>query len=399
VKLPRFLDRYLVYTAGNETPEIMHLWVGLSTLAGCAERRVWLDFGFFPLYFNLYVVLVAPAGVCSKSTSIDYGLDILKAAGYEVLEDAATKEKIIVEMAERVKGFEPKEGRSVFLHSSVTFVATELNMLLATGAETVKFLVTIWDKRDSYSYKTKSSGEFEIPNPYFNLLSAATPEWFATCLGDDITNTGFLARCIIVFENKRRASVPFVEITDEQKKAKAELIQMALEIGKFFGPLKVEDDAKQFYSEWYRSQPLPDGEDYRIAGYLVRKQKIFVLKVASLLALGDLRTTVTVDDIKTALDIFDRTEAKMRLAFIASGRNRLAYVATRIVELLLSSGGKMKLSDVVQRFYHEVDANDMKQILLMLEQMKVARRVSEGGEPHLVVNKVQARVLLGGEAP
>jgi len=70
MKLCKFLEDYLLFTQGNETPEIMHLWVGISVLAGAAEKRVWIDRGFFRNYLNLYIVLLGPPGVCSKSTSL-----------------------------------------------------------------------------------------------------------------------------------------------------------------------------------------------------------------------------------------------------------------------------------------------------------------------------------------
>jgi len=90
-----FLEHYRKYSSGNETPELMHLWVGLSVLAGACEKRLWIDQGYFRLYLNLYVILLAPAGVCAKSTSMDLGAKLLKEAGYTTMEGSITKEKII----------------------------------------------------------------------------------------------------------------------------------------------------------------------------------------------------------------------------------------------------------------------------------------------------------------
>ena len=73
----------------------MHLWCGMSVLAGVAEKKIWLDRGMFNLYLNLYVFLVAPPGVCAKSTSVGIAADLLKQCGAVVVEGVSTKEKII----------------------------------------------------------------------------------------------------------------------------------------------------------------------------------------------------------------------------------------------------------------------------------------------------------------
>ena len=59
----KFLEDYRLFSQGNETPELMHLWCGLLTLAGAAEKRIWLDQEYFNLYLNLYILLIALAAL------------------------------------------------------------------------------------------------------------------------------------------------------------------------------------------------------------------------------------------------------------------------------------------------------------------------------------------------
>ena len=129
----KFLEEYRKYTAANETPEIMHLWIGLSTLAGACEKRIWIDRGNFKVYMNLYVALVAPPGVCAKSSSINLGRNMLRELGFNVFEDSVLKEKIIQEMCELEKAVQKDD--KIFYHSSITYIASELNVLLASGID------------------------------------------------------------------------------------------------------------------------------------------------------------------------------------------------------------------------------------------------------------------------
>ena len=69
------------------------------------------------------------------------------------------------------------DDNTTFPHCSITYLSDELKTLLTSGSEMGTFLVDIWGRDDLYVYKTKNSGQTEIPYPYFNLLTAAVPQW------------------------------------------------------------------------------------------------------------------------------------------------------------------------------------------------------------------------------
>ena len=378
----KFLELYRKYTENTETPEIIHLWVGLSTLAGACEKRLWIDRGLFKIYLNLYVVLVGPPGVVAKSTSISLGRDMLKKLGFNVFEDSVLKEKIVQEMCELEKAVEV-DGKP-FYHSSITYIASELNVLLASGVDMIKFLVNIWDKDDLFTYKTKNSGVYEINNPYFNLIGAAVPEWFGTNVIADMNSTGFLARLIIVYEDQKRGKVPDPTPTPEQLEAKREAMKILNEIGSMCGPLTFTQEATDFYNDWYTKQEIDTTQDYRIVGYLERKVKTHVLKIAGLMAVGDLRKEITVVDFERAIHILDRIEPRMRTAILLSGANRIAPYVQKAVALLDARGGEMPIKDVVRAFYTELNKDQFKELIELLEDLGYAETRVSGGKKFLV---------------
>jgi len=72
-----WLDTYLEYTAFQEAPLKFHMWTGLSTLASVLQRKVKLPRGYFNIFPNLYVALVAPSGF-TKTSAADISIKFLK---------------------------------------------------------------------------------------------------------------------------------------------------------------------------------------------------------------------------------------------------------------------------------------------------------------------------------
>ena len=368
----KFLEEYRKFTSGNETPELIHLWVGLTTLAGACEKRIWIDQGYFKLFLNLYTLLIAPAGVCSKSTSMGLGLKLLKECGFNVMEGAILKEKIIEELMEQQKDY-VMPGNTAFVHSPVTYVSNELNVLLSTGVEMVKFLVDIYDADDIYAYKTKNSGVYEVVNPYFNLIAAAVPQWFGSSIAQDMGATGFLARCIIVYQDAKRQKVPRPVVTDAQKASRARCVEILYKLINEFGAMEMSQTACDFYDEWYMKQDISNAEDYRIAGYLERRTKIHIIKVAALMAIGDSRHSIEIVDFERAIHLMEWTEEHMRTAYIIAGGNPLASYIQQTKQMLATNNNIMSMSSLVRAFYTDLGSVELKSMIETMVEMKMVR--------------------------
>lgn len=380
----KFLENYRKFTDGNETPELIHLWVGLTTLAGACEKRLWIDQGYFRLSLNLFTLLIAPAGVCSKSTSMELGLKMLKEAGFNVMEGAVLKEKIIEDLLSTQKEYILPDG-TAFPHSSTTFVSNELNVLLSTGVEMVKFLVDIYDRDDLYTYKTKNAGTYEVVNPYFNLVGAAVPQWFGSAIAQDMGATGFLARCIIVYQDQKRKKVPRIIITDEQKQARQRCMEVIYSLIDGFGAITMKQDACDYYDEWYMRQDINPTEDYRIAGYLERRTKVHAIKVAALMAIGDSRREIEIIDLERAIHLLERTEEYMRTAYIIAGGNPLAPFIQQARKMLEANNGKLPISSLVRAFYTDLGSVEFKSMLETMQDMGMTKVVSENKKSYLVL--------------
>ena len=380
----RFLEHYRIYTSGNETPDSIHLWTGLACVAGAAERRLWLRRGPFDLILNLYIMFLAPAGACAKSTAAGLGGKLLEEIGAKVFEGSITKRKIVSDMQENIQIYTKSDG-DAFAHSSITFLADEFNELMSSGGgEIIKFLTTIFSKGDRYIDRTQTQGCFELPRPCLTIVGNVVPQWFASSLANDMSATGLLARFIIVSENEKRGCYSKPTMTAEQLHHRQKCVEILYWIYQQFGELEVADDAEAFFDVWYNKQKVNPGDDVRIVDYMERKIKIHVLKGAALMALGDCRKTIEVNDIKLAIHIIEIEERKLRITYNSIGTNKYSVYIQRILSILDSFGGKFPVRKLAQLLYANLTNDEIVAIIKQLHMMDMAKMEKIKGVAYLV---------------
>src|SRR5260370_10096193 len=132
-----WLDAYIEYTRDMESPLNFHFWTGIATIAGALRRRVWIDMRKFIWTPNFYIILVAPAGIAAKSTSISIGMDLLlklpTEAGIRFGPESMTWQKLADSLAEftecvkyldltRIKIVQPMTAITCVLPNPATFL-------------------------------------------------------------------------------------------------------------------------------------------------------------------------------------------------------------------------------------------------------------------------------------
>jgi hypothetical protein len=379
----RFLELYKKYTTGNETPELIHTWVGLAVLAGACEKRIWLPKGFFNIYMNLYLLFVAPPGVCNKSTSMGLGAKLLNDAGMMVFEGATTKAKIVMDMAESIQVFQTKDGD--FNHSSVTFISDEFNTLLSSGGpDIVRFFTEIFSKETVYNDRTKSAGTYSLPNPFLNFMANMVPKTFGDNVADEALAGGLIARFIIIYEDATRGKYPDPVVTPDQYAARAEALEMLFNLADKYGPLSQSKEAHAFYNDWYCAQMIDPQEDPKLASYYVRKVKLHVPKLASLMAIGDGRFQVEKIDYVRALHLLHKTEKKLKMVHLLTGGNKYVHHMSRIQHILEANGGKVPMRDLMRMFFQDLTMEEFKAIITQLDFMDIATKREIDGVLYLV---------------
>ena len=213
-----WLFKYLEYTMDQESPTKFHIWSAISTLASCLGRHVWVYRGYYMLYANQYIILVAESALCRKSTSADIAIDDLlsNADVCNILREKMTTEFLYKELAN-------KEN----YNNEVIIYAPELATFLGSTAfhsGLIPTLTSLYGCPARRDYKTKESGVFELTNICINILGCTTLDWMSNNMPGDTIEGGFTGRVLFIVEEEPRLKNAWPSLTDKQIILRKELI-------------------------------------------------------------------------------------------------------------------------------------------------------------------------------
>lgn len=343
---PNWLDAFCDYASYGEAPRRMYAWVGISTIAGALRRRVWIDQYYFKWHANFYIVLVAPPGIVSKSTTAGIGMDLLRQVpGVRFGPDVVTWQSLVQSFAEAGEAFEyAGEWHTM---SPITIESSEFgNLLNPADKDMVDMLVSLWDgKQGNFEKRTKASGTDIVQNPWINLIACTTPSWIAGNFPEYMIGGGFTSRCVFVYaeEKANYVAYPYLNVPSDLSSHKAKLIQDLEHISTALaGPFALTPDAVEWGERWYRhhyENPNPELDDERFGGYRARKQT-HIHKLAMILTAAKRDDMmITSAELNQANDLVTELEHDMPFVFSKIGQSDAAYHMGRLLNFLRKSGG------------------------------------------------------------
>jgi len=340
-----WLTAYMEYSGYGEAPRHMSFWTGVSTIAGALQRKCWIDQITFQWYPNFYIVLVAPPGIVSKSSTVSLGMQLLRQVpGVMFGPDVVTWQALVEVFMESTNNFTYQDISHV--QSSVTLESSEFgNLLDPRDRRMVDLLVNLWDgKQGEMRKRTKYSGNETIENPWINLIACTTPAWIADNFPSYMIGGGFTSRVVFVYAEKKERLVPYLEDVIPQgvgvvrQKLIEDLTDMSTGI---VGKYKLSREAKAWGSAWYEKhfseKPL-SMEDDRHGGYLARKQT-HIHKLAMILAASQGNTMqISQENLETAATMVTDLEPDMARVFSKVGKTEFSFYADRLVQFIHKNG-------------------------------------------------------------
>jgi len=321
-----WLKAYCDFTMGSEAPLDFHFWTGVSTIAAALRRRVWKDENLFKWTPNFYIVFVGPAGVVTKSTTLNIGFQMLRnVPGIRFGPDSMTWHglaKKFEEAFEYAKWTHAGQDDTIPM-SPLTCSVSELGTFLRPDdGALVSFLTDVWDgKERPFEHATGYSGQIKVENPWLNIIGATTPEWMQDNFPASMLQQGIGSRIIFVYGDVKRhftaypsRQKPMKDYHDEAQR----LTQDLVEISQLVGPYELTDEAYDWGTQWYvkhnsgRATHLASG---RYSGYMARKQT-HLHKLAMVLAAAQ-RDTLIIEkeDLETAEKVLESAERSMIRVF------------------------------------------------------------------------------------
>ena len=345
-----WLKTYLEYTKDTESPDIYHLWCGISAIAGAMKRNCWMDMGpMKPLYPNLYIVLTGPSAEVKKSAALDVAEQLINKLPYiHITRDKMSPEGLVTKLATQIdaeilakEGIAKKDGTIYVIQDEL---ATMLGGISYTQGLT-DLLVSLYNCRDEYDVLLKHNPQ-KVQNTQMNLLAASTPEWLALGMPDVHQSGGFIGRFIFIVAYEPKKKVAFPKLTKKMIKLKELLIGDLLTMSKLRGEFTWTPETIALYEPWYNTYKA--GEDPRLAEYQGRKPST-VKKLAMIISASSSNSMVVgPQHLRASWTILDRVEHNMADAFMYLGSTEEHKLA-RVVLSILSASSPTKGAPPVSR--------------------------------------------------
>lgn len=393
-----WLKAFMDYASYGEAPLKMLFWTGVSTIAGALRRRVWIDMGIFQWVPNFYVILVAPPGIVSKSTTAGIGMNLLrKIPDVKFGPDVVTWQSFVQALAgATTMDLEPTTGEYHPM-SCITIASSEFgNFLNPSDREMVDVLVSLWDgQKGVFSKMTKTSGNDTIENPWVNIIACTTPAWISGNFPEYMIGGGFTSRCVFVYADKKRQlkAYPGLDangdpVTDEFKAKEADLLHDLELISMMIGEYKLDKPAIAWGTEWYQrhyeTKPAHLDND-QFSGYLARKQT-HIHKLAMVIAASRSdRLVVTVDDLTFAEQMISALESDMPKVFNRIGQTEITKGAGDIVGIV-HAAGRIEQTDLYRRLFRTMSYKDFSDALNSAIGAGHIKLMQEGAKVFVIAN-------------
>lgn len=351
-----WLQEFVEFAGIGEAPARMYFWTGVSTIAGALRRRVWLDFKQFKWYPNFYIVLVAPPGIVSKSTTAGIGMDLLRGVPDVVFgPSVVTWQALVAKFSEATKTFEL--NGNWYPMSAMTLESSEFgNLLNPQDKQMVDLMVALWDGKEGvFEKSTRHSGDDAIENPWINMIACTTPSWIAGNFPEYMIGGGFCSRTIFVYadQKERYNAYPDEVIMGDYAERQKKLIEDLVHISNLKGEMKLSPEAREWGRFWYDQHYESKHENLeggRFGGYLARKQT-HIHKLAMIISASESDSLyIEQPQLELADRMVSDLEQDLHMVFDQIGQTSEAVVADRMLGWLCGKGG-CPYTELYKRFH------------------------------------------------
>jgi len=340
---PDWINAFVKYSDHMESPTIMRFWAGVSAIAGCLRKKVWMDEHYFRWTPNFFVVFVAPPGIVSKSTTADVAMELLRSVpGIKFGPDVVTWPSLVTTFAASSEAFEYNGEWHPM--SPMTLVASELgNLINPRDREMVNLFIDLWDGRKKLEKQTKMSGNDVVEAPWINMIACTTPNWIADNVPASMVGGGFTSRCVFIYQDRKEKFIARPgrhvpkDILGTKSKLIADLEHMALNI---CGEFRLTDEALAWEESWYKHMWTAGTSVYddQANGYRARKQT-HVNKLAMILAVSKSdNLLIDLETFQLAEQMVSTLEADMPKVFAKIGQTDVSMQAEKFIAFVRGKG-------------------------------------------------------------
>lgn len=360
-KLPsdHFVSRFMDY--GAEVSDAYdEYWFagGIFALAVVADKKIKVVLRQGALYPNLYVSINGKSSLSRKSTVVDKteSMLLLVLSGLSVVPAEFSPEAF----TEHMSGSQ----HTAWVRDEASGVLSLMKKDYMRGFKDA--LMQLYDCR-AYSRKLRTSQrkseqtEFNVNDPYLNVLFATTDAALAANTDINDTLSGFLARFLFFFPTGKKSRwIPLEEGTEEISRHEGRVLEQLFGIANKIqdlnecAALHLSPEAAKYYTEWQRVREEKwvasnDGECQQIYSRLAPT----VVKLGMLFELGsldfDVSKPIRAEFIKEACRLVDEYFMPAAKAiYDIVGSNAEKNIIDRITLYLKNHNGKSTKRDILK---------------------------------------------------
>lgn len=374
------LEAFCKYAEATEIPSTFALWSGMSMVSAALGRNCFVDFSFYTVYPNTYIVLVAKSGRCRKSSSIEMALLFMQKVKpkLKILAQRMTSEALISALC----GTNVKDNNVIALDAVGAIVADELITFIDRNAfqsGMVTTLTKLYDCTD-YEYETKSRGKEILHNPCLSIHGGVTLHGIKESIPQAAIGGGFTSRVIFVYLENREKDVFYPVMTPENQQRKIEIEHDMNEVAKMRGGFGLSNGAmKVLEAEYYRFNKTSNLFDIpSLAGYADRRHTN-LLKVCMIVSASRRDSRIITDqDAGTGIQALAAIEDDMPKVLSVISREFVGTVAEQTLQIIMKRGtiGRPELVKLMSDY---LSSRQLDIIIETLEESLTIRADNVGG--------------------
>jgi hypothetical protein len=372
-----WISQILQETSEFECPERYIYWACLTAISAVCRKNFYLDRFAYKCYPNVYVLLVGDSGL-KKGYAVKLAKDLAtKAHSTRVI---AGRYSIPAAIRELGKAFHIT--KTDMLKEAHGFLCnSELDAAFVKDDDSFSVLTDLYDchwnpKWDNWL----KGGDVNLDDPYIVILGGSNETNLKDALPNKAIGGGYIARSIVVFEEKPRTISSLVYPPEIQPNIEKYANRLR-EISNMRGEFKFTDSSGKFFDSWY--QEFKRGTPKDRTGTLMRIDET-ILKVAMLLSLSERFDLLLIEeDLQEAIDSVLLCYDGMRRVFLGSGKAELAEKTGIILKhLMKQSDLRMTRTRLINEGWKwgDYDSTDVDKIMDTLQQSGALLVHREGGD-------------------
>lgn len=374
-----------------------------AMIAAALQRRVYFGSETWPIFPNLFTVLVGPPAT-GKSMAItptkkvieqfkQKSLKLLKKEDVSAMSDTerleavealtreftntnqiknlhgldalTRKEPLLIPVAAQATTYEgmvkahceslrtivPANPNTLcrdgmYSHSSLYCVTDEISSLFRKHTDDlVNYLVKAYDC-DDYEYAPKNATAHFVKTPCLNLLAGTQPNFIKRIFAEQLLTEGFASRTIFVYEDKPRFFKDEIDIpTADQLAAREIVTQHVKKLTTLFGRVEQTPECRA-YTKYLVEEKWPYhriNDSPKLDSYYGRKN-LHLKKMMLGMHFGEsVEMAVGIEIAQRAESKLETIERNMDLALSIGGRNQLHHLHDKIVAFVKRHGGATRI--------------------------------------------------------